>query len=393
MRNRFLIILFTLTIALQACHSHAVMYEYQSRHYKIQTDLDLELALEIALRMDAMYREYSARLVDFGTSDRSVEAILLIYTNADDYHNLPGMEPNSGGVFIPAQNTVATYLGQRAKMEMFQTLQHEAFHQFSHHFIANKLPIWLEEGLAEVFAEAIWTGNSFLFGQVRADRASRVRDLAARGKFMDVKSAMNVSASQWNEWFKNEAHAGLAYDQAWAMVHFLAFGTDGNGSIVYRPYFLRMLSLLHAGKSQEGAFAEAFNGNYGGFQSRFNAWIPSLKPTPLATCIDNQLLLGRVVAILHQQNTPVKTLDELKRELTTRRWALTASDGSSTSIEALFQHPDGRPLIRDELYFESRSREEHPDLVYRCAPNVVLRTRFRQTADTVTPNLTIEMPR
>ena len=66
----------------------------------------------------------------------------------------------------------------RAATPSARTLQHEAFSPvrlLSPSWCKN-LPIWLNEGLAQLFEEGIWTGKSFMMGQIPP---RRIRQLVA----------------------------------------------------------------------------------------------------------------------------------------------------------------------------------------------------------------------
>src|SRR6185437_8222678 len=82
--------------------------------------------------------------------------------------------PNTGGVFIPRRKLLAAFLENQGRDGLRRTLQHEAFHQFAFRAIGPELPIWLNEGLAQIFEEGIWTGSQFIIGQVAPRRVRQL---------------------------------------------------------------------------------------------------------------------------------------------------------------------------------------------------------------------------
>ena len=88
------------------------------------------------------------------------------------------------GVFMPHRRLLAAFVEGVGRDGVRRTLQHEAFHQFAHETFGPNVPVWLDEGLAQVFEEAVWTGNGFVVGQVPPRRVRqlslRVRELTAR---------------------------------------------------------------------------------------------------------------------------------------------------------------------------------------------------------------------
>src|SRR5689334_13629041 len=54
-------------------------------HYLIHTDLDDDLAQDLAKRMDAMYEEYSRRLADFKDEREIPRLQVYLFAKQDDY--------------------------------------------------------------------------------------------------------------------------------------------------------------------------------------------------------------------------------------------------------------------------------------------------------------------
>src|SRR5262245_56859877 len=79
-------------------------------HYAIHTDLNQRLAEDLAIRMEAMYRQYSVRLADFNPK-QAAQFQVYLFNKRDDYSNLTRDKfPNTGGVFIQKQNLLAAFL-------------------------------------------------------------------------------------------------------------------------------------------------------------------------------------------------------------------------------------------------------------------------------------------
>src|SRR5437763_16402672 len=101
--------------------------------------------------------------------------VYLFQSRGDDI-SFPGNRiQSSGGVFMPAKHTLAAFLEGQGHDGLRRTLQHEAFHQFAFSAISPDLPIWLNEGLAQLFEEALWTGNGFMLGQVPPRRIRQMK--------------------------------------------------------------------------------------------------------------------------------------------------------------------------------------------------------------------------
>jgi hypothetical protein len=124
------------------------------------------------------------------------------------------------------------------------------------------MPIWVNEGLAEYFGEAVYTGDGFVSGAIPRGRLARVQKLIDDNKFRTVDSMMLLSHQRWN------AELDVTnYDQAWAMVNFLAHGEDGK----YQKAFGRFMVQLNRGRPYQAAWRDTF-GSADGFDDKFRGW-------------------------------------------------------------------------------------------------------------------------
>lgn len=372
--------------------SKAELAKYETRHYTLYTDLGSDMAGRIGKRMDAMYNEYSARMVDFGTADRSNRCVLMVFAKQADFLTTLGEERSSLlGLYVPKLNAVLTYVGDHNMAEVFQTLQHEAFHQFAANYINMELPIWLNEGLAEVFGESLWTGSTFQMGQATPGRISYLQELHQRGSLIGVRQLMTMTHDEWHQWTDDPANINIAYTQSWAMAHFLIFGEERNGVPAYRSYFLLMLRYIHQGYTPDQAFGKAFAGDYDGFESRFRAWIPSIKPAPLSVAVENQQIIGAVLAHIATKGGRPRDLDGLKLMMKTFGPSLIwRGSPLPSNTDGFFRDATGRYLNGSDIYFETGPGGPIPNLVYRYSANVVLRTRFVGSSEKMEADLSIE---
>src|SRR6266567_889582 len=146
--------------------AHPELRTVQSKYYLLHSDLDDALLYDLGTRMDAMYAEYSRRLSDFDLKEDRKPLDAYLFAKKGDYTTFTDSRYlHTGGIFMAGKNQLAAYLeGQRDTLR--RTLQHEAFHQFAYKAIGANIPIWLNEGMAQLFEEAIWTGDGFLMNQV-----------------------------------------------------------------------------------------------------------------------------------------------------------------------------------------------------------------------------------
>jgi hypothetical protein len=232
----------------------AALRTVQAAHYTIHTDLDAEAAREAQARLDALWEEYRQRTASFCTVG-SGRLVCYLYSRQEDYLAAGG-PPGTAGCFTGKALAAVAPAGQ------WRTIQHEAFHQFAAAG-APRLGVWLQEGLAEYFGHAEWTGDGFVVGLVPPWRLARLKEEIDGGRLLPFEQIMALGRDQWNR------SADLAaYDQAWSMAHFLAHADDGK----YRAAGEALVDDLAAGTPLKMAFARHFGDDVAAFQKRYTQW-------------------------------------------------------------------------------------------------------------------------
>jgi hypothetical protein len=240
---------------------------YETRYYSLHTDLEPDLARQVSLRMTRMAEEYAQRTRDFSGAIRQRMPFYL-YTDPADYYATGA--PRSSGGFFNGRELVA--LAGRLDGRTWHRVQHEGFHQFAHLVIGGKIPMWANEGLAEYFGEALFTGDGFVTGVIPNWRLRQLRAAIAANALLPLDQMMNLSHEQWN------ANVNVAnYDQAWSMVHFLAHGENGR----YQPAFGRFMVQIGSGKSWQESWKQTF-GDTSGFEQRWRKFWTELPDDPTA---------------------------------------------------------------------------------------------------------------
>jgi hypothetical protein len=397
MRRLFLATLAAVVVMLSAPRAaRADMRVLDSRHYRIHTDLERAFAEDLARRLDAMYDEYVRRLSDFHPNDRLRLEVYIFKKRADYRAFTEDRLPNTGGMFIPSKLALCAFLESQGRDALRRTLQHEAFHQFAFFAISKNLPPWVNEGLAELFEEGLWTGQMFKLGQVPPRRLRELQAQMKNKRLIPFKTLMAMTQDEWAEGMKDNTRGGVQYNQAWAMVHFLVYASDGNGGMIYRRRFIEMLNRLHAGLDGTQAFNAAFSDNIEGFQSRFKEWAPKLTPTNEAVLIERQDVLAFVLTQLLDRGKRFDTIADLRDAFINAGYGVRVRKGDETwklkdaDPTVLFSTLGGNPLTRDELYFAPRSGAPLPDVVMRQPNQIRLRTIFHDVPGGVEHEVLVE---
>ena len=271
----------------------ARLRKYEARYHVIYTDLPRDKAYEAIARVNAMDEEYYKRTKGFGGKIRKKLPFYLYSRHKDYLASLDKKFANSAGVYTGKELKAVADEKLVGWGQVWRVVQHEGFHQFAHMVISRgkgTLPIWLNEGLAEYFGEAIWTGDNMVAGLIdpgatwrkgdkiftRQGRLQRVQEEIKQGDFMSFAKMIAMTPGQWNaKLIKSN------YDQVWSMVHFLVHAKDGK----YRKRFQNYLGDVVKGKDSLGAFRKRF-GNLRRLQKRYEKWWLGLGENPTAELYD-----------------------------------------------------------------------------------------------------------
>jgi hypothetical protein len=238
----------------------ATLKKYDSPVYIVYTDVAEEDAKEAIIRMNKMAYEYHERTKNLFSGQISSPLPFYLYSNPQDYVAASQM-PGSAGIFTGDSLMAMALKGQdgHVSSRTWHVVQHEGFHQFVFAVIRGDIPTWVNEGLAEYFGEAVFTGDGMVTGVVPDYRMKRVQKEIADGQFITIERMMTMSHKEWN------ANLEIThYDQAWSMVHFLATAEKGK----YQDAFAKFLQLIGKGNPWEKAWVGAF-GSVAGFEQKW----------------------------------------------------------------------------------------------------------------------------
>jgi hypothetical protein len=294
-------LLLTLLAAAPPQQQQKQLKRYEGRYYLINTDLVGDDLREAELRMTRMAEEYKKRTEGFsGTITRKFP--FFLFRSIDDYHAAGGMR-GTAGVFDPNTDTLMAYAGDKTNAYTWNVIQHEGFHQFARGVIGGELPIWVNEGLAEYFGEAIFTGDGYISGYVPPKKLASIKQNIESKKFRPIKDMMLMSHERWNR-----EMSGENYDQAWSMVHFLAHAENGK----YQAALVKFMRQVATGVQWDTAWINAF-GSADGFEKKWAAYWTGMDENPTAD-IAARAVTETVTSVLARataQKQKFTTFDEL----------------------------------------------------------------------------------
>ena len=384
-RSNFLLVTvaFCLLPCLFSSAAHADLRVVPTAHYRIETDLVPELADDLSMRLDVMYAEYAGRLpraVEKGKATKKLH-VYLFRKRADYLHLVGERFTNTGGLYVSGRNFLAAFLEGQGRDGLRRTLQHEAFHQFVHEAMPNGIPVWLNEGMAQFYEEGLWTGSDFWTGQVPPRRVRQLQLDLKKGRMSDFATLGALTSAQWAQVFTGEMGKGATqYNHAWAMVYFLLHFKDETGREPYKNRLADLFQSLQDGADNRTAFARIFP-DAATIQEKFLVYAQKLAPTPDATLIERQSVLGDLVIALRSREAIPDTFADIRKLLMKVGYRIRYTQDevkwdSDADVTIYFSDMAGRPFSNRQLTLEPRAGAPMPDIVCRCFDHHQLRTRF-----------------
>src|SRR5258708_4588742 len=131
---------------------------------------------------------------------------------------------------------------------------HSVRHEYVHYLLHNnyaRLPLWLDEGLAEFYGTFRMVDGEARVGEPIVEHIAWLREnqlIPLRQLF-----AIDHGSKDYHEGIRQ----GVFYTESWALTHYLILGNPAR-----HPQMSQMFKLMQGGATQEDAFARAFGGNY-----------------------------------------------------------------------------------------------------------------------------------
>ncbi|MEM1012534.1 MAG: DUF1570 domain-containing protein [Planctomycetota bacterium] len=356
----------------------------ETRHYRVHSDLPEDVVREMAAELEWCYQRYATRLSSLTprqNSDRDLHEVRLFADHAS-YVRHAGAT-NSGGLYDSRRRLLLAFLGDRGRAGLKKTLRHEAFHQYAYEALGPGLPLWVNEGLAQLFEHGARVDDHLLLGELPEVPLAIVQRAMHEDRLFDFERLLRMNQREWFSLMDDRETGSVLYAQTWAMVHFLVYAADSEGRPLYRDRFNAFLGLVADGRPAMPAFRDQFGSNLPGFRSRFEAWLVQCRPTPVARELDRHDVLARMLGQLAERGVRFDRIGDFRDHAVRHALRLhREEDGiervSDPDVEIYFSDSRGRPLGVDRLRFDLDVAGELPQLVTRPGDGYVYRTRFHR---------------
>ena len=139
-----------------------------------------------------------------------------------------------------------------------------AVHEYTHLIVGHggsTLPLWANEGLAEVFSTLRPIGKKVAFGDPIPGRVLEVRG----EPLLDLRTLITVGDN--SRYYNERSRASIFYSESWALMHMLYVSPD------YRPKFPVFWNAIVAGEGTEAAVSKAWGKSLDEVQKELSAYV------------------------------------------------------------------------------------------------------------------------
>jgi tetratricopeptide (TPR) repeat protein len=228
--------------------------------------------------------------------------------------------PKEYAPYTPNQSAAAYYTGdeQRDYIVMGDLAPENtpvAVHEYMHLLVRHsglKMPVWLNEGFAEVYSTLRPLAGEILLGAV-----PRGRDvLLSQQKWLPL-SRVGQDSLEYNE----KSRAGIFYAESWLLTHMLMLGDD------YRSGFPKFVAAISETQSTEEALSLAYGKRLAEIQEEMQAYLRTgslkgalfktrfqkvrVEPGRAATDLEIGLTLAKLTALLRHYDEAVERYQRL----------------------------------------------------------------------------------
>jgi hypothetical protein len=213
---------------------------YESEHFELLTDGGKGRALEVLEQFERV-RWFFGTTMKIG--DPPIKPRIVVFGNEKLFRTYAPRETAAAFYTgLPFRDYIA--IGPLGEGQARRTAVHEYIHLLVKHS-EMKLPLWMNEGLAELYSTIDEYGGKIRVGNPISYHLYQLND-----NWLPLKRV--VAADHESAEYNKKEHVGLFYSTSWALMHMLQLEDD------MRPKFNRFNQMVLAGAPVPEAFEKAY---------------------------------------------------------------------------------------------------------------------------------------
>ena len=221
----------------------------RTNHLFVIGNADPENLRQVAVWLEFFHSAF-ARLVSRNVIDSSVPTTVIVFRDDASFTPFkPGYQgrPTAvSGFFLPGDDVNYIALSLDPRGNPYAT----AFHEYVHLHVKDNIPnapVWLNEGLAELYESLQFSGSDALIGAPHHSYVYLLRQV----EMLPMKTLFSIGLDSPH--YNEQDKAGIFYGESWALVHYLMFG-ERSRQDQFRKFLQRVANGDDAAKAIEGAY-------------------------------------------------------------------------------------------------------------------------------------------
>jgi hypothetical protein len=231
----------------------------KSAHFELYTCTGEKSGRDAILHFEQV-RSFFLKLL--GGNDTAPGAAVRIVAFDSEKRYLPYRASESAAAFYVGGGDRDYIVMGNLNSDTYSKAIHEYTHLITRHTAA-QLPLWLNEGVAEVYSTMKQIGNKVQIGDVIPGHFMVLRDR----KMLSVEALVNIGHD--SPYYNERDRAGVFYSESWALTHMIMF------SPIYRPRLAWLWPLLSQGIPAAEAFPKACGKSLDAVQADLQRYIAS----------------------------------------------------------------------------------------------------------------------
>jgi Tfp pilus assembly protein PilF len=207
----------------------------KSPHFTVITNGSQADAHKAAVGFEQMHKVFESVIPGLRT-DSGAETIVVAMKDRTTFDQLLPLEKKRdeqiAGLFEKGWEKDYVVVRLDVPDETRTIVYHEYIHKLLH-LNFTRLPVWLDEGLAEFYANTLFRPKQVFIGAP----SSRIPTLRSR-TLIPLQTMLTVT--QRSSYYTDDFQAPMFYAESWALTHFLFFG-DGMGNGKRMSDYVRLL--------------------------------------------------------------------------------------------------------------------------------------------------------
>lgn len=220
-----------------------------SKHFNIVSNAGEGDARRLASKLEQFHYVFSTL---FGINATESVPVTVVGFDSDSSFTpfkpqFEGKPKSVGGYFVRGDDESVIALKFSGGQAPLGLVLHEYTHLLTS-FNPRDWPIWLKEGIAEVYSTFDIAGKEVTVGRP----VDRHVLLLRQRKFIPIGELFKIGHD--SPYYNERDKQGLFYAQSWALAHYLMFANDGTR----RPELTEFIKRINAGAAVDQAFSASF---------------------------------------------------------------------------------------------------------------------------------------